>query len=71
MSVSQIDVRSAEKPTRRAIKTCARHNDGIQLSKTGLRLFLHQVAKEEIWLQVVDIQDLIWPTEGWFWDQVA
>ena len=66
MTVSQIDVRSAEKPTRRAIKTCARHNDGIQLSKTGLGFFLHQVTKEEIRLQVVDLQDLIWPTEGWF-----
>ena len=71
MSVSQIDVRSAEKPTRRAIKTCARHNDGIQLSKTGLGFFLHQVTKEEIRLQVLDLQDLIWPTEGWFSGQRA
>ena len=49
LTVSQIDARSAEKPTRRAIKICARHNDGIQLSKTGLGFFLHQVTKEEIW----------------------
>ena len=71
MSMSQIDVRSAEKPTRRAIKTCALHNDGIQLSKTALGFFLHQVTKEEIWLQVLLIQDLIWSTGGWFSDQRA
>ena len=71
VTVSQIDARSAEKPTRRAIKTCLRHNDGIQLSKTGLGFFLHQVTKEEIWLQVIDIWDLIWSTEGWFSGQRA
>ena len=71
VTVSQIDARSAGKPTRRAIKTCLRHNDGIQLSKTGLGFFLHQVTKEEIRLQVLDLQDLIWPTEGWFSGQRA
>ena len=64
VSVSQIDVRSAEKPTRRAIKTCARHNDGIQLSKTGLGFFLHQVTKEEIELQNLDNSRLDLATEG-------
>ena len=64
MSVSQIDVRSAEKPTRRAIKTCARHNDGIELSKTGLGFFLHQVTKEEIELQNLTNSRLDLATEG-------
>ena len=71
VSMSQIDVRSAEKPTRRAMKTCALHNDRIQLSKTGLGFFLHQVTKEEIGLQDITIQDLIWSTEGWFSNQGA
>ena len=52
--MSQIDVRSAEKPTRRAIKTCAQHNDRIQLSKTGLGFVFHQVMEEEIGLQDIN-----------------
>ena len=71
VSVSQIDVRSAEKPTRRAIKTCARHNARIQLSKTGLGFFLHQVTKEEIGLQDVNNSRLDLATEGWISNQEA
>ena len=59
VSMSQIDVRSAEKPTRRAIKTRPRHNHHTQLSKTGLRFVFHQVTKEEIGLQHLEFKNLI------------
>ena len=63
-SVSQIDIRSEGKRSGRAIKTFAVHNDGIQLSKTGLGFFLHQVTKEEIGLQEVNNSRLDLATEG-------
>ena len=54
VSMSQIDVRSEGNRSRRAIKTCARHNDRIQLSKTGLGFVFHQVMEEEIGLQDIN-----------------
>ena len=69
--MTQIGVRPTEKPTQIAIKTCAVHNDGIQLSKTGLGFFLHQVTKEEIGLQNVSNSRLDLATEGWFSGQGA
>ena len=71
VSMSQIDVRSEGNRSRRAIKTCAVHNDGIQLSKTGLGFFLHQVTKEEIGLQDVNNSRLDLATEGWISNQEA
>ena len=62
--MSRIGVRSTEKTTQRAIKTCAVHNDGIQLSKAGLGFFLHQVTKEEIELQNLTNSRLDLATEG-------
>ena len=56
--MSQIDIRSEGKRSRRAIKTRAVHNDRIQLSKTGLGFIFHQVTKEEIGLQDMTIQVL-------------
>ena len=71
VSMSQIVVRSEGNRSRRAIKTCPRHNHHTQLSKTGLRFIFHHVTKEEIRLQHYSIHNLIWLTVGWFSNRKA